>query len=102
VWCDDGVRTELTDATRTTGGIEGIGLHYVNRTGAVTASKYNFTSQLDETDDRTRVDGRSATISYGQPTYVSWNCDTYRYTVRGTDLQIDHPVDIARAVGCPG
>jgi len=93
---------ELAYATRTTGGTEGIGLRYVNRTGAVTVSKYNFTYRLDEADDRTRVDGRSATISYGQPTYVSWNCDGYRYTVQGSGLQTDQLVDIARSVGCPG
>ena len=92
---------ELTYATRTTGGTAGVGLRYVNRTGAVTVSKYNFTYRPDEPDERTRVDGRPATISYGQATYVSWNCDSYRYTVQGSGLRTDQLVDIARSVGCP-
>jgi hypothetical protein len=92
---------ELTYATRTTGGISGVGLRYVNRTSEVTVSKYNFTYQLDEPDDRTRVDGKPATISYGGTTAISWNCDSYRYTVRGNGLRTAQLVSIARSVGCP-
>lgn len=91
---------ELTYATRTTGGISGVGLRYVNQTSEVTVSKYNFTYRLDEPDDRARVDGRSATISYGQTTSVSWNCDSYRYTVQGNGVRTAQLVSIANSVGC--
>ena len=92
---------ERTYATRTTGGVNGVGLRYVNRTGEITVSMYNYTYEPTDPDERRRVDGRSATVSRGPTTSVSWNCDSYRYTVRGRGVSVDQLVTVARSVGCP-
>ncbi|WP_324662542.1 LolA family protein [Haloarcula sediminis] len=92
---------ERTYATRTTGDVRGVGLRYVNRTSEITVSKYNFTYEPTDPDERRRVDGRSATVSRGPTLSVSWNCDRFRYTVRGTGVTVDQLVTVARSVGCP-
>jgi len=90
---------ELTYATHTDGRIRGVGLRYANRTSALTVSKYNFTYAAGG-DATITVDGRPATLSVGPTTSLSWNCDTYRYTVRGTGVSTDQLVTVAQSVGC--
>lgn len=91
---------EQTYATRTTGGVNGVGLRYVNRTSEITVSMYNYTYEPTDPDERRQVDGRSATVSRGPTSSVSWNCDRYRYTVRGSGVSVDQLVTVARSVGC--
>lgn len=91
---------ELAYATRTEGRIRGVDLRYVNRTGRLTVSKYNFTYRAADPDERRRIDGRPATLTRGATTSVSWNCDTYRYTVRGNGVPEEQLLAVARSVGC--
>lgn len=92
---------ELAYGTHTDGAVRGVGLRYVNRTSAITVAKYNFTYAPDG-DGNVTVDGRPATLSVGPTTSLSWNCETYRYTVRGTGVTTDQLVAVAESVGCPG
>lgn len=92
---------ELAYATRTEGAVHGVGLRYVNRTSRLTVSMYNFTYEATDPDERRRVDGRPASLTRGPTTSLSWNCDSYRYTVRGTGVPTAEIVTVARSVGCP-
>ena len=46
------------------------------------------------------LDGRPATVEHGPTTSLSWNCDGYGYTVRGTGVETDRLLEIGRSVGC--
>ncbi|RDI69975.1 outer membrane lipoprotein carrier protein LolA, partial [Halopelagius longus] len=46
------------------------------------------------------IDGRPATLDYGSSTSLSWNCDGYAYTVRGTGVETDRLIEVGRSVGC--
>lgn len=96
------VSYELIYATHTTGKIRGVSLRYVNRTSSLTISKYNFTYLNEDSSENITVDGRPTTLSVGPTTSLSWNCDTYRYTVRGSGVTTDRLVVVARSVSCPG
>ncbi|WP_197425429.1 outer membrane lipoprotein carrier protein LolA, partial [Halobacterium sp. CBA1126] len=88
-----------TYASETTGEVHGVGLRYVNETGRVTVAKYNRTFPAD--GDRTvSVGGHEAAVTYGPTASVSWNCDRYRYTVRGQNVPASVLVEVARSVAC--
>jgi outer membrane lipoprotein-sorting protein len=89
----------LTAATETDGEIRGVGLRYANDTATVTVAKYNRTFPPRGTKVVTVAD-RDAGVRVGPTTSVSWNCDDYRYTVRGTGVSVDTLVAIAQSVGC--
>jgi len=91
---------ELAYATRTEGSVNGVGLQYVNRTSRLTVSMYNFTYETSDPDARVEVDGRSATVTNGRTTSVSWNCAAYRYTVRGDGVPTEQIVAVGRSIGC--
>ncbi|WP_262178077.1 LolA family protein [Haloarcula laminariae] len=92
---------EWTYATRTTGEVNGVGLRYVNRSSEITVSKYNYTYEPENPDERRRIDGRPVTVSPGPTASVSWTCDSFRYTVRGSGVSVDQLVTVGRSVGCP-
>ena len=88
-----------TYTSETTGDVHGVGLRYVNETGRITVAKYNRTFPAD--GDRTvSVGGHEAAVTYGPTASVSWNCEEYRYTVRGQDVPASVLVEVARSVGC--
>lgn len=92
---------ELVYATRTTGRIDGVGLRYAAGGRELTVAKFNYTLDIDADERDATVGGRPATIDYGPTTSVSWNCDGYGYTVRGTGVETDRLVEVGRSVGCP-
>lgn len=92
----------LTYATRTTGDVSGVGLRYANDTSLVTLAKYDFTFAAEPGDERVTVDGHTAELTRGATVTLSWNCESYRYTVRGRGVSTGTVVDVARSVGCPG
>lgn len=93
---------ELAYATQTRGRIHGVGLQYVNRTSRLTVAKYNRTYVPEsETVERVTVDGRTAYLSRGLTSSLSWNCGEYRYTIRGQGVSADRLVAIGQSVGCP-
>ena len=92
---------ELTYVTRTDGRVRGVGLRYVNRTSVLTVAKYNFTYPAEAGDEQVSIDGRTGELTRGRRTTLSWNCDSYRYTVRGTGLSRDAVVAVGKSVGCP-
>ncbi|MGB9955228.1 LolA family protein [Haloferax prahovense] len=92
---------ELVYATRTTGRIDGVGLRYAAGGRELTVAKFNYTLDIDGDERDTMVAGRPATIDYGPTTSVSWNCDGYGYTVRGTGVETDRLVEVGHSVGCP-
>ncbi|MCG1002294.1 MULTISPECIES: outer membrane lipoprotein carrier protein LolA [Halobacterium] len=88
-----------TYTSETTGEVHGVGLRYVNETARITVSKYNRTFPAD--GDRTvSVGDHDAAVTYGATTSVSWNCETYRYTVRGQGASTSVLVEVARSVAC--
>jgi len=92
---------ELVYATRTTGRINGVGLRYAASDGReLTVAKFNYTLDIDADERDATVSGRPATIDYGPTTSVSWNCDGYGYTVRGTGVETERLVEIGASVGC--
>jgi hypothetical protein len=91
---------ELVYATRTTGRIEGVGLRYAASGRELTVAKFDYTLDIDSEERDTTVDGRPATIDFGPTTSLSWNCDGYGYTVRGTGVETDRLTEVARSVGC--
>lgn len=93
---------ELTYATQTNGRVQGVGLRYANRTSVVSVAKYSFTYADEDDEGELTIDGRPATLTTGQRVSLSWNCEDYRYTVRGTGISADVVVDIGESVGCPG
>lgn len=89
----------LTVASETTGEIHGVGLRYANETARVTIAKYNRT--FPARGDRTvTVAGHEAELSVGPTSSVSWNCDDFRFTVRGQGVPVDVLVAVARSVAC--
>ncbi|MDS0260300.1 outer membrane lipoprotein carrier protein LolA [Haloarcula sp. S1CR25-12] len=93
---------ELAYATHTDGSVQGVGLRYVNQTSWITVSKYNFTYPVPDGGERRYIDGRPALLTRGSTVTLSWNCGTYRYTLRGSGVTADLLVAVARSVGCPG
>ncbi|MCD2202165.1 LolA family protein [Halobacterium sp. KA-6] len=90
-----------TYTSETTGDVHGVGLRYVNETGRITVAKYNRTFPAD--GDRTVLVGdHEAAVTYGPTASVSWNCEEYRYTVRGQDVPASVLVEVARSVACEG
>ncbi|AFK21346.1 outer membrane lipoprotein carrier protein LolA (plasmid) [Haloferax mediterranei ATCC 33500] len=91
---------ELTYATQTTGRVQSVGLRYATEGRLLTISKYNMTYAIDSEERDLTVDGRPATLDYGPTTSLSWTCDQYRYTVRGTGVSTEQLVEVGRSVGC--
>ncbi|GGC63935.1 LolA family protein [Haloferax sulfurifontis] len=91
---------ELVYATRTTGRIDGVGLRYAAGGRELTMAKFNYTLDIDADERDATVGGQPATIDYGPTTSVSWNCDGYGHTVRGTGVETDRLVEVGRSVGC--
>jgi outer membrane lipoprotein-sorting protein len=89
----------LTAATETTGQIHSVGLRYANETATLTVAKYNRTFPPRGTRTA-EVAGRDAAVRVGPTTSVSWNCEDYRYTVRGKGVPVDVLVAVAQSVGC--
>ncbi|WP_396613564.1 outer membrane lipoprotein carrier protein LolA (plasmid) [Haloferax sp. S1W] len=92
---------EFAYATQTTGRIHGVGLRYVDEERELTVAKFNYSVTIDEDEKHVTVAGRPATLELGPTTSVSWNCNDYAYTVRGTGVSRDQLVEVARSVGCP-
>lgn len=90
----------LTYATRTTGRVNGVGLRYATDGSRLTVAKYNFTYAPDEGERDLTIDGRPATLDSGPTTSLSWACDRYRYTVRGTGVGTDQLIAVGRSIGC--
>mgnify|MGYP000123806449 CR=1 FL=1 len=91
----------LTYATRTTGRVEGVGLRYATEGRRLTVAKYNFTYAPDGDERDLTVDGQPATLDRGPTTSLSWACDRYRYTVRGTGVETEQLIAVSRSIGCP-
>ncbi|MFB6073067.1 MAG: outer membrane lipoprotein carrier protein LolA [Halobacterium sp.] len=88
-----------TYASETTGRIHGVGLRYVNETARVTVGKYDRTFPA-RGDREVTVAGHDAAVSVGPTTSVSWNCEHYRYTVRGQGVPVDVLLAVAESVAC--
>ncbi|GKZ15390.1 sigma-E factor regulatory protein RseB domain-containing protein [Haladaptatus sp. T7] len=91
---------ELVYATQTTGRIEGVGLRYAADGRELTVAKFNYTLDIEEDEHDVTIDGQPATIDHGTTNSLSWNCNGYGYTVRGTGVKIDLIVEVGRSVGC--
>jgi hypothetical protein len=39
-------------------------------------------------------------MDYGPTVSLSWNCNGYGYTVRGTEVGTDRLIEVGRSVGC--
>ncbi|RLM84230.1 outer membrane lipoprotein carrier protein LolA [Halobellus sp. Atlit-38R] len=91
----------VTYTTRTTGRVHGVGLRYATEGSQLTIAKYNFTYAPDPGERDLTIGGRPATLDRGPTTSLSWTCDQYRYTVRGTGVETDQLITVARSVGCP-
>ena len=89
----------LAVASETTGQVHGVGLRYVNETAAVSVAKYDRTFP-PRGDREVTVAGQDAAVSLGSTTSVSWNCDEYRYTVRGEGVGVNALLAVAESVGC--
>ncbi|SEO45473.1 Outer membrane lipoprotein-sorting protein [Halogranum amylolyticum] len=91
---------ELVYATRTTGRIDGVGLRYAADGRDLTVAKFSYTLDIDPDERDVTIDGRPATFDYGPTTSLSWNCNGYGYTVRGTGVEADRLTEVARSVDC--
>jgi len=91
---------ELVYATRTTGRINGVGLRYADDRRELTVAKFNFTLGIDADERDATVNGRPATLENGQTKSLSWNCNDYGYTIRGTNVESIRMIKVARSVGC--
>lgn len=91
---------ELVYATRTTGRIDGVGLRYAADGRELTVAKFSYTLDIDPDERDVTLDGRPATLDYGPTVSLSWNCDGYGYTVRGTGVETDRLIEVGRSVGC--
>ncbi|WP_226022040.1 LolA family protein [Halomicrobium salinisoli] len=91
----------LTYATATEGRIHGVSLRYANDTSWIGVSKYNYTYRNRDDGERVRVGDRNGTLVRGTTHSLSWQCDSYRYTVRGRGVPASLLVDVGRSVGCP-
>lgn len=93
---------EVAYATRTDGGLRGVGVRYTNSTSVLTVAKYNYTYPVDESAAHVEIDGQQAALTRGQKASLSWNCERYRYTVRGAGVSSSALVDVGQSIGCPG
>lgn len=91
---------ELVYATQTTGRIDGVGLRYAADGRELTVAKFTRTIGIDPGQRDVTIDGQPATFDYGPTTSLSWDCNGYGYSVRGTDVETDRLVEIGRSVGC--
>jgi outer membrane lipoprotein-sorting protein len=91
---------DLTYASHTTGGVRGVGLAYANATARITVATYNRTLPVDDGDRRVTVGDRTAEVSVGPTSSVSWNCGEYRHTVRGEGVPVSLLVEVAGSVQC--
>ncbi|KTG11580.1 hypothetical protein AUR64_03525 [Haloprofundus marisrubri] len=91
---------ELVYATQTTGRIDGVGLRYAADGRQLTVAKFNRTIGIDSDQRDVTIDGQPAAFDYGPTTSLSWDCNGYGYSVRGTDLEPDRLVEIGQSVGC--
>ncbi len=73
----------LTYATATEGRIHGVSLRYANATSWFGVAKYNYTYRDRDDGERVRIGDRNGTLVRGTTHSLSWQCDSYRYTVRG-------------------
>ncbi|MCF2241225.1 outer membrane lipoprotein carrier protein LolA [Halobacterium salinarum] len=89
----------LVAATETTGRIHGVGLRYANDTASVTVAKYDRTYPVTGYRE-IRVAGRNAAVAVGPTTSISWNCATYRYTVRGSGVSLETLREVAASTAC--
>ncbi|NLV05105.1 outer membrane lipoprotein carrier protein LolA [Haloarcula rubripromontorii] len=92
---------ELTYATQTQGRIHSVGLRYANRTSLITVAKYDRPVVGENASEGVTIDGQPVQISYGLTTSVSWNCERYRYTIRGEGVAADRLVTVGQSIGCP-
>ncbi|GCF13795.1 hypothetical protein Harman_17300 [Haloarcula mannanilytica] len=94
---------ELTYATQTRGQIHSIGFRYVNRTSLITIAKYDRLADepAQNGSEAVTIDGRPAQVSRDLTPSVSWNCESYRYTIRGEGVSADRLIAIGQSVGCP-
>ncbi|SFK60247.1 Outer membrane lipoprotein-sorting protein [Halogranum rubrum] len=92
---------ELVYATQTTGRIDGVGLSYVADGRELTVAKFNYTLGIDPDERDLTLDGRPASLDPGPTISLSWDCNGYGYTVRGTGVETDQLVEVGRSVGCP-
>lgn len=92
---------ELAYATRTDGQVKGVGLRYANSTSVITVAKYNFTYATDGSDEQVTIDGQTAKLTRGGTVSLSWTCEDYQYTVRGTGVSADAVVEVGESIGCP-
>ena len=91
---------ELVYATRTSGRIDGVGLRYAAEGRELTVAKFNFTLGIDSDERDMTIDGRPASLDHGPTNSLSWDCNGYGYTVRGTGVETDRMIEVARSVGC--
>jgi hypothetical protein len=92
---------ELVYTTRTTGRIDGVGLRYAASGRELTVAKFNFTLDIDPDERDVTLHGGPATLDYGPTISLTWNCNGYGYTVRGTGVDVDHIIEVGRSVTCP-
>ncbi|WP_327053583.1 LolA family protein [Halomicrococcus gelatinilyticus] len=92
---------ELVYATRTTGRIDGVGLRYAAEGRELTVAKFDYPLDVDTDEHDLTLDGQPATLVHGSTTSLSWNCNGYGYTVRGTGVGTDRLIEVGRSVGCP-
>ncbi|MFH5798769.1 outer membrane lipoprotein carrier protein LolA [Haladaptatus sp. CMAA 1911] len=92
---------ELVYATRTNGRINGVGLRYAADGRELTVAKFNYTLDIDSNERDVTINGHPATIDHGPTTSLSWDCNGYGFTVRGTGVEIDRLIEVARSVACP-
>lgn len=92
---------ELVYTTRTTGRIAGVGLRYAADGRELTVAKFNYTLDIDPDERDATFDGQPATLTHGPTASLSWNCNGYGYTVRGTGVETDRLIEVGRSVGCP-
>ncbi|GGM38625.1 LolA family protein [Haloarcula argentinensis] len=92
---------ELTYATQTRGRVHSVGLRYMNRTSLITVAKYDRLADEENASEGITIDGQPAQVSYGLTTSVSWNCERYRYKIRGRGVSADRLVIVGQSIGCP-
>lgn len=92
---------ELTYATQTRGRVHIVGLRYMNRTSLITVAKYDRLADEENASEGITIDGQPAQVSYGLTTSVSWNCERYRYKIRGRGVSADRLVIVGQSIGCP-
>ncbi|WP_225333189.1 LolA family protein [Halomicrobium urmianum] len=91
----------LTYATATEGRVSGVSLRYANETSWIGVAKYDYTYRNRNDGERVRIGDRNGTLVRGTTHSLSWQCDAYRYTVRGRGVPPSLLVEVGRSVGCP-